>query len=151
VNENLVFSFSSAAGEKKWQAAGPPKLGNPSGKFGLTGPVTSNYAFGGYSYNIGEIKVSLAMAAKLPTTPGKLGVLLLKAWNKLSDHQRAATVGVAKPTYAQYLFQVAAVYGLLAKQAGLAVAANVTDPLGRVGACRWGGPTGSPPRPAPRD
>jgi hypothetical protein len=89
------------------QAAGSPKLGNPSGKFGLTGPVTSNYAFGGYSYNIGEIKVSLAAAAKLPTTPGKLGVLLLKAWNKLSDQQRAATVGVAKPTYAQYLFQVA--------------------------------------------
>jgi hypothetical protein len=148
VNENLVFSFASAAGEKKWQAAGSPKLGNPSGKFGLTGPVTSNYAFGGYSYNIGEIKVSLATAAKLPTTPGKLGVLLLKAWNKLSDQQRAATVGMAKPTYAQYLFQVAgalltgpvtpgtraAVYGLLAKQAGLAVAANVTDPLGRVGA-----------------
>lgn len=148
VNENLVFSFASAAGQKQWQAAGSPKLGNPSGKFGLTGPVTGNYAFGGYSYNIGEIKVSLATAAKLPTTPGKLGALLLKAWNKLSEQQRAATVGAAKPTYAQYLFQVAgalltgpvtpgtraAVYGLLAKQAGLAVAAKVTDPLGRVGA-----------------
>jgi hypothetical protein len=148
VNENLVFGFASAAGEKKWQAAGSPKLGNPSGKFGLTGPATGNYAFGGYSYNIGEIKVSLVTAGKLPTTPGKLGVLLLKAWNKLSEQQRAATVGVAKPTYAQYLFQVAgalltgpvtpgtraAVYGLLAKQAGLAVAAKVTDPLGRVGA-----------------
>ena len=148
VNENLAFSFASAAGEKKWRAAGSPKLGNPSGKFGLTGALTSNYAFGGYSYNIGAIKVSLATAAKLPTTPGKLRVLLLKAWNSLSEQQRAATVGVAKPTYAQYLFQVAealltgpvtpgtraAVYGLLAKQAGLAVAANVTDPLGRVGA-----------------
>jgi hypothetical protein len=148
VNENLAFSFASAAGEKKWQAAGSPPLGNPSGKFGRTGPVTGNYAFGGYSYNIGEIKVSLATAAKLPTTPGKLAALLLKEWDKLSEQQRAAAVGVAKPTFAQYVFQVsgalltgpvtpgtrAAVYGLLAKQAGLEVATNVTDPLGRVGA-----------------
>jgi hypothetical protein len=148
VNENLVFSFATATGEKEWQAAGSPPLANPSGKFGHTGPVTGNDAFGGYSYNIGEIKISLATAAKLPTNPGKLDALLRKQWDKLSEQQRAATVGVAKPTYAQFLFQVsgalltgpvtpgtrAAVYGLLAKQAGLEVATKVTDPLGRVGA-----------------
>jgi hypothetical protein len=64
----------------------------------------------------------------------------------MTVQQRAATVGVANPSYGQYLFQVAealltspvtpgtrsAVFGLLAKQ-GLTVAANVTDPLGRTG------------------
>ena len=146
VNENLVFGFSSAAGKKRWEAAGSPKLASQAG-IGRTGPVTSNYPFGGYSYNIGAIKVGLAAAGKLPTTPGKLGLLLHKAWKGLTEQQRAATVGVANPSYAQYLFQVAgalltgpvtpgtrsAVYGLLAKQPGLTVAANVTDPLGRTG------------------
>jgi hypothetical protein len=147
VNENLVFGFASPAGKKQWEAAGSPKLANPGGGFGLTGPVTSNYSFGGYSYNIGAIKVSLAKAGKLPTTPGKLELLLHRAWKGLTPQQRAATVGVANPSYAQYLFQVAgalltgpvtpgtrsAVYGLLAKQFGLTVATDVTDPLGRTG------------------
>jgi hypothetical protein len=147
VNENLVYGFASAAGKKKWEAAGSPKLANPAGGSGRTGPVTSNYPFGGYSYNIGAIKVDLATAGKLPTTPGKLGELLHRAWKGLTEQQRAATVGFANPSYAQYLFQVAgalltgpvtpgtrsAVYGLLAKQSGLTVAANVTDPLGRTG------------------
>lgn len=147
VNENLVYGFASAAGKKKWEAAGSPKLANPAGGSGGTGPVTSNYPFGGYSYNIGAIKVDLATAGKLPTTPGKLGELLHGAWQGLTEQQRAATVGLADPSYAQYLFQVAgalltgpvtpgtrsAVFGLLARQAGLTVAANVTDPLGRTG------------------
>jgi hypothetical protein len=67
VNEKLVFSFATAADKARWQAAGEPQLSNPAG-FGRTGPVTSNYDFGGYSYNIGAIKVSLASARKLPTT-----------------------------------------------------------------------------------
>jgi len=147
VNEKLVFGFASAAGKKKWEAAGSPKLANPSGKSGLTGPLTSNYPFGGYSCNIGAIKVDLATAGKLPTNPGKLGKLIRRGWDGLSATQRAATVGVANPSYAQYLFQVAgalltgpvtpgtrsAVYGLLAKQSGETVATNVTDPLGRTG------------------
>jgi hypothetical protein len=146
VDENLVFGFASAAGKKRWEAAGSPKLAGQAG-IGRTGPVASDYPFGGYSYNIGAIKVSLAKAGKLPTTPGKLELLLHRAWKGLTPQQRAATVGVANPSYAQYLFQVAgalltgpvtpgtrsAVYGLLAKESGLTVATNVTDPLGRTG------------------
>jgi len=147
VNEGLVFSFASAAGKAKWVAAGSPKLANPSGRPGLTGPVTSNYAFGGYSYNIGAIKIGLATAGKLPTIPAKLDALLRGQWQRLSSAQRQATVGLPKPTYAEYVFQVAgalltgpvtpgtraAVYGLLAEQHGLPVAVKVTDPLGREG------------------
>ncbi len=146
VNENLVFSFATAADRARWQAAGEPRLAGPAG-FGRTGPVTSNYDFGGYSYNIGAIKVSLASAGKLPTTPGKLDKLLRAAWNSLDSQQRAATVGLPNPSYGQYLFQVAsalltgpvtpatkaAVYELLAKQPGLTGAVKVIDPLGRAG------------------
>ena len=146
VNENLVFSFATAAGKARWQAAGEPKLAGPAG-FGRTGPVTSNYDFGGYSYNIGAVKVSLASAGKLPTTLGKLDKLLRAAWNSLDTQQRADTVGLPNPSYGQYLFQVAgalltgpvapatkaAVYELLAEQPGLTGAVKVTDPLGRAG------------------
>lgn len=147
VNENLTFNFASKAGEAKWKAAGEPPLANPSGKSGLTGPVTSNYGFGGYSYNIGAIKVSLATAQKLPTTVGKLNALLHGQWKSMSPAQRQASVGLNQPTYGEYVFQVAdalltgpvtpgteaAVYGLLANQPGLTAPEKVTDPLGRVG------------------
>ena len=141
-----MFSFATAADKARWQAAGEPKLASPAG-FGRTGPVTTNYDFGGYSYNIGAIKVSLASAGKLPTTPGKLDKLLRAAWNSLDSQQREATVGLPNPSYGQYLFQVAgalltgpvapatkaAVYELLAEQPGLTGAVKVTDPLGRAG------------------
>ena len=147
VNEDLAFNFASAADKARWKAAGEPPLVNPSGKTGLTGPVTSNYAFGGYSYNTGAIKVSLATARKLPTTPGKLNALLQGQWRSMSPGQQEAAVGLVNPTYGEYVFQVAgalltgpvtpgtkaAVYGLLAKQPGLTVAKDVADPLGRVG------------------
>jgi hypothetical protein len=147
VNENLAFNFASAAGKSKWKAAGEPPLVNPTGKSGLTAPVTSNYAFGGYSYNAGTIQVSLATARKLPTTPGKLNGLLLGQWKSMSPAQQQAAVGLVKPTYAEYILQVAgalltgpvtpgtkaAVFGLLAKLPGLSLANEVTDPLGRVG------------------
>jgi hypothetical protein len=147
VNENLAFNFASAAGKAKWKAAGEPPLVNPTGKSGLTGPVTSNYTFGGYSYNAGTIKVGISTARKLPTTPGKLNALLLGQWKSMSPAQQQAAVGLVKPTYAEYIFQVtgalltgpvtpgtkAAVFGLLAKQPGLSVAKEVADPLGRVG------------------
>jgi hypothetical protein len=147
VNENLAFNFASAAGKSKWKAAGEPPLVNPTGKSGLTAPVTSNYAFGGYSYNAGTIKVSLATARKLPTTPGRLNALLQGQWKGMSPAEQQAAVGLTKPTYGEYVFQVAgalltgpvtpgtkaAVYGLLAKQSSLTVAKDVTDPLGRVG------------------
>jgi hypothetical protein len=147
VNENLVFNFATAADKARWQAAGEPKLANPSGASGLTGPATSNYDFGGYSYNIGAIKVSLASAAKLPTTPGKLDKFLHAAWNSLDSQQRAATVGLPNPDYGQFLFEVAgalltgpvspgtkaSVYELLAKQPGLTGPVKVIDQLGRSG------------------
>ena len=146
VDENLVFSFATAADKARWQAAGEPKLSSASG-FGPTGPVISNYDFGGFSYNIGAIKVSLASAGKLPTTPGKLDKLLRAAWTSLDSEQRAATVGLPNPGYGQYLFQVAsallagpvapatkaAIYELLAEQPGLTGPVKVTDPLGRAG------------------
>ena len=146
MNEQLVFSFATAVGKARWQAAGEPKLASAAG-FGRTGPVTSNYDFGGYSYNIGAVKVSLARAGKLPTTPAKLDKLLRAAWNRLDSQQRAATVGLPNPSYGQYVFQVAgalltgpvtagtkaAVYELLAEQPGLTGPAKVIDPLGRAG------------------
>jgi hypothetical protein len=147
VNEQLVFNFASASDKAKWVAAGKPKLTNQSGKLGFTGPATNNYAFGGYTYNAGPIKVSLATARNLPVTPGKLDTLVRSAWNHLSSQQRAATVGFTNPTFGEYLLQVgealltgpvtpgtrAAVYGLLAKEPGVTVVPQVTDPLGRVG------------------
>ncbi len=147
MNEGLAFNFASAADKAKWQAAGSPRLANQGGRPGLTGPVTSNYAFGGYSTNAGAIKVSLATARKLPTTPGELDAMLRKAWQRLPLAQQQATVGQQQPTYAEYVFQEAAalltgpvtpgtrgaVYELLAKQPGLTTAIKVTDPLGREG------------------
>lgn len=44
VNEDLMFNFASPADKARWQAAGSPKLSNPSGS-GYTGPVTGNYHF----------------------------------------------------------------------------------------------------------
>jgi hypothetical protein len=59
VNENLAFSFASAADEARWKAAGEPELANPAGKFGRTGPATSDYNFGGYWYRQGGIQLNL--------------------------------------------------------------------------------------------
>lgn len=147
VNEDLAFNFASPADKARWQAAGSPKLSTPAG-FGYRGPVTSDYSFGGYSYRIGALQVSLVKARTLPATPAGLGALLRDQWDKLSVTQRAATVGFPKPAYAQYVYQVAtalltgpvtpgtraAVYELLAEQPGLSFTPHVTDPLGRVGA-----------------
>jgi hypothetical protein len=147
VNEDLAFNFASPADKARWQAAGSPKLSSPAG-FGYRGPVTSDYNFGGYSYSIGALQVSMVKAKALPTAAAGLGALLRHQWDKLSAAQRAATVGFPKPTYAQYLYQVAtglltgpvtpgtraAVYELLADQPGLSFTPHVTDPLGRVGA-----------------
>jgi hypothetical protein len=147
VNEDLAFNFASPADKARWQAAGSPKLSTPAG-FGYRGPVTSDYNFGGYSYSIGALQVSLVKARTLPATAAGLGALLRDQWDKLSVTQRAATVGFPKPTYAQYVYQVAtalltgpvtsgtraAVYELLADQPGLSFTPHVTDPLGRVGA-----------------
>jgi hypothetical protein len=147
VNEDLAFNFASPADKARWQAAGSPKLANPSGHSGYTGPVASDYNFGGYSCSIGAIQVSLAKARTLPTTATGLGALLRHQWDTLSAKQKAATIGLPNPSYTLYLFQVAsalltgpvtsgtkvAVYELLASQPGLTVAPNVTDPLGRVG------------------
>jgi hypothetical protein len=147
VNEDLAFNFASPADKARWQAAGSPKLASPAG-FGYSGPVTSDYDFGGYSYRIGALQVSLVKARTLPATAAGLGALLHQQWDKLSAEQRAATVGFPKPSYALYLYSVAtalltgpvtpgtrsAVYELLADQPGLPFAQHVTDPLGRVGA-----------------
>jgi hypothetical protein len=147
VNEELAYNFASPADKAKWQAAGSPGLSSAAGFSAHAGPVTSDYGFGGYSYRIGAVQVSLAGAKTLPATAAGLDALLRHQWDKLSAEQRVATVGFAKPSYAMYVFQVAgalltgpatprtrvAVYELLAGQPGLTVAASVTDPLGRTG------------------
>ena len=103
--------------------------------FGPTGPLTTNYDFGGFSYNNRRLSRS-ALQAQVSCRPpqGKLDKLLrAAAWNSLDSQQRAATVGLPNPSYGQYLFQVAgalltgpvapaakaAVYELLAEQPGL--------------------------------
>ena len=153
MNENLAFSFAWRRTRRSGRRRVNHLWVNPSGKSGLTGPVTSNYAFGGYSYNAGAIKVSLATARKLPTTPGRLNALLQGQWEGVVPGPAAGGRRPDKePTYGEYVFQVAgalltdqvtpgtkaAVYGLLAKQSSLTVAKDVTDPL-----AGWASPSGT--------
>lgn len=147
VNEDLAFVFASPADKARWEAAGSPKLANPAGGFGYTGPRVSNYNFGGYTFNEGNIQVSMATAGKLPTTAAGLGRLLRGQFDKLSPEQQAQINGLPHARFTGYLFlwaeglltgpitpgTTAAVYQLLADQPGLTVAPNVTDPLGRAG------------------
>ena len=75
MNEDLAFNFASRPIRRGGRRRADPSWSSPAG-FGRTGPVTSDYNFGGYSYNIGAFKVSLVKARKLPTTAAGLGALL---------------------------------------------------------------------------
>jgi hypothetical protein len=143
VDENLVFSFASAADRARWVSAGRPPLSSAAG-FGPRGTVTSNYSMTVH-WGVGSYQFSLAGIRTLPSTAKALGKALANMWAHEPDKEGA--VGLPNPTYAEYLAAWAdtlltapslpgtraAIYRLLAEQPGLSIAAGVTDPLGRVG------------------
>lgn len=143
VNEDLAFTFASAADKARWVAAGRPALSTPAG-IGVTKPVTSDYSIT-LHWGVGGHQLSVAGFRKLPVTAGELGKLLREWW--ATEPDKAGAVGFENPTYAQYLVQWAdalltgparpgtraAIYRLLAAQPGLKLIPAVTDPLGRKG------------------
>jgi hypothetical protein len=143
VDEDLVFTFASAAGKARWVAAGRPPLSTAAG-FGASTAVTSDYTMT-MRAGVGRYQLSVADFQRLPVTAGGLGKLLRKWW--ASEPDKAGAVGFKNPGYAQYLVQWAdvlltgparpgtraAIYSLLAKQPGLTLTPGVTDPLGRAG------------------
>ena len=143
VDENLVFSFASAADKARWVAAGRPPLSSAAG-FGPRGPATSNYSMTTH-WGVGGNQFSLAGIRALPSTAKALGKTLANMWANEPDKQDA--VGLPDPTYAEYIAAWAdalltapsrpgtraAIYRLLAEQPGLSSAPGVIDPVGRVG------------------
>jgi hypothetical protein len=141
VNENLSFSFASAAVKAKWRALGEPPLATASGT--STQPATSNYNMT-FRYGPGY-KLTMARIERLPTTAAGLDMTLRRMWNSIPD--KAGTVGGPHPTFGQYLVlwadtlltgpampgTRAAMYRLLAQQPGIRIIQPVTDPLGRAG------------------
>jgi hypothetical protein len=148
-DEDVSFSFASAADEARWQAAGRPPLSTIYGQpFGRTKPWTRyflglGYAAPGYS---GEF--SLHQMQRLPATEAGLRALLLRLWNGPDEtYLRQGMRGPGRPTYNTFLVEwaesilsgptapgtKAAIYQLLAGQPGLKIIDSVTDPLGRTG------------------
>ena len=143
VNEDLVITFASAAGKARWEAAGRPPLMTAAG-WGVTTPVTSDYTMT-LHWGVGSGQLSLADVEKLPTTAAGLGKVLRFMWNREAD--KAGAVGIANPTYTDYLVAwagslldgpasvgtKAALYQLLAEQPGIGMVKGVTDLMGRTG------------------
>jgi hypothetical protein len=148
VNENLAFSFTSAAGEARWIAAGRPPLETADGT--STKPATSNYAMT-FRYGPGH-GLTVDQMKRLPATPAALSRVLRKIWNSLPDDPanpdgRQQAVGEEHPTFADYVGAwadailggpttpgtQAAMYRLLAGQPNVTIVRGVTDPLGRTG------------------
>ena len=143
VDENLVFSFASAADKARWVAAGRPPLSSAAG-FGPRRPSTSNYPMTMH-WGVGSDQFSVAGIRALPSTAKALGTTLANMWAHEQDKEGA--VGLPDPTYAEYIAAWAdalltapsrpgtraAIYQLLAEQPGLSSAPGVIDPLGRVG------------------
>jgi hypothetical protein len=150
VNENLRFSFASAAVKAKWRALGEPPLATASGT--STQRATSSYNMT-FRYSPGY-KLTMAGIERLPTTAAGLDMTLRRMWNSIPDKggtdgvpDKAGTVGLPHPTFGQYLVlwadtlltgptmpgTKAAMYRLLAQQPGIRIIQPVTDPLGRTG------------------
>lgn len=141
VDENLSFSFASAAVKARWQAMGSPPLATADGT--STRPATSNYDMT-LRYGPGA-GLTMAGVERLPTTAAGLGAILRRMWNSIPD--KAAEVGLPHPTFADFVFESvsslltgpatpgtkAATYRLLAQQPGITIIPSVTDPLGRMG------------------
>jgi hypothetical protein len=142
VDENVRFSFASRADAAKWKAAGEPKLATAAGF--TTRPATSDYNIA-MLLGVGKVRLSVTAIRNLPTTASALDALLRKDWK--SEPDKAGAVGFKHPTYGLYLFEWAeqllssparpgtraAIFQLLARQPGVSVVKNVTDPLGRTG------------------
>jgi hypothetical protein len=143
VDENLVFSFASAADRARWVAAGKPPLSSAAG-FGPAGTMTSNYSIT-LHWGVGSYQFSVAGIRALPSTAKALSETLENMWAHEPDKEGA--VGLPDPTYAEFVAAWAdalltapsrpgtraAIYRLLAEQPGLSITPGVTDPLGRVG------------------
>jgi hypothetical protein len=147
VDEDLRFSFASAADKAKWEAAGKPPLPAAGSQLGSTQPETSNYNFG-YGQNLGVgVHLTLAGFRRLPTTAAALGATLHRMWNSIPGQDKAGVLGLPHPDFYGYLFAWAtsvlggpatpgtraAMYQLLAQQPGITIVRSVTDPLGRTG------------------
>lgn len=142
VDEDVVFTFASAADKARWEAAGRPPLSTADGT--RTTPATSNYTMTFY-WGVGRAQLSLAQVLRLPATANALDKTLRKLWSQEPD--KTGAVGFPNPTYGQYLVQwaasllpgparpgtKAAIYQLLAGQPGLSIVKGVTDPAGRTG------------------
>jgi hypothetical protein len=143
VDENLRFSWASAADKAKWQAAGQPPLAGANGS-ASTLPVTSNYDMS-LHWGVGNSQLGWAGVRKLPATAPALGRTLRRMWNATPD--KSAAVGLPHPSFGQYVVQwaaqllpgparpgtKAALYQLLAGQPDVTIVPAVTDPLGRAG------------------
>lgn len=143
VNEDTVFTFASKADKARWESAGRPPLVSADAP-GATGPVTSDYTMT-FHWGVGSSQLTLAGVRKLPTTAAKLHQVFLRMWNREPD--KAGAVGLANPTFSQYLVAwaaqlldgparpgtKAALYRLLAEQPGINLVRGLTDPMGRTG------------------
>jgi hypothetical protein len=143
VNEDLAFTFASAADKARWVAAGKPPLSTAAG-FGFARPLTNNYSAPA-RWGVGVYTFSVAGIQRLPSTAKLLGQTLGRMW--VHEPDKAGAVGFANPSFAQYLVAWAdalltapsrpgtraAIYQLLAQEPGLSIVPGVTDPLGRVG------------------
>lgn len=142
VNEDLRFTFASAADKGRWVAAGKPVLSTDAGFSHKK--VTSDYRMAEH-WGAGEHQLGVAGFQKLPVTAGELGKLLRKWW--ASEPDKPGAVGFKNPTFGQYLVAWAdvlltgparpgaraAIFRLLAAEPGLTLIPGVIDPLGRTG------------------
>jgi hypothetical protein len=149
-NEQVRFTFASAADKARWKAAGRPLLSTAGMPFGSTRPLVSNENASappetpGYWTGLGPVvgpRVGWAEFRGLPTTAAGLRRTLLGMWKGTPPDKTAGE------TFGEYLFQWAdavflgpatpgtraAMYRLLATQPGITIVRSVTDPLGRTG------------------
>jgi hypothetical protein len=147
-NEDVSFSFASAADEARWQAAGKPLLATERSPFGSTRPETRYFAqifwpVPGYfqAFSLREMR-------QLPATEAGLRAMILRMWNGPDETELKQGVSdPARPTYDSFLVgwadviltgptmpgTKAAIYQLLAGRPRLKIISSVTDPLGRTG------------------
>jgi hypothetical protein len=147
-NEDVSFSFVSAADEARWQAAGKPLLATESSTFGSTRPETRYFAQIFWPVPGDFQALSLREMRQLPATEAGLRAMVLRMWNGPDETELKQGIrGPARPTYDSFLVgwanviltgptmpgTKAAIYQLLAGRPGLKIISSVTDPLGRTG------------------
>jgi len=148
-NEDVSFSFASAADEARWVAAGEPPLSTDGNSFGSTKPWTRYFLRMGFGVpGDFEGEFTLHQMQRLPATVAGLRAMILRMWNGPDEtYLKQGTRGSARPTYNRFLAKwawviltgpttpvtKAAIYQILAGQPGLKIISPVTDPLGRTG------------------